>query len=111
MVYINSRGEVIDETRPTPSNIFWRIIEFFVLFFKSLIGIEDKPDKKNEDRGTGPGSGSGGFFGGGGGGGGTKKPGDGKGSGPRQFGPRGFRSITDLPPPPMVGGCSGGACG
>lgn len=108
MVYINSRGEVVDDTRTTPSNIFWRIIQFFVLFFKSLVGIEDKPDKKNEDRGTGSGSSSGGFFGGGGG---AKKPSDGKGGGPRQFGPRGFRSITDLPPPPVVGGCSGGACG
>lgn len=111
MVYINSRGEVMDDTRPTPTNIFWRVIAFFVLFFKSLVGIEDKPDKKNDDRTRGGATGSsGGFFGGGGSGPGN----DNKGSGPRKFGPRGFKSITDLsppPPPPMMGGCSGGACG
>lgn len=110
MVYINSRGEVVDNTRPSPTNIFWRFITFIVLFFKSLVGIEDKPDKKNEGpRGGSAPSSGGGFFGGGGSG----KPGDGKG-GPRKFGPRGFKSVTDLtppPPPPMMGGCSGGACG
>lgn len=115
MVYINSKGEVVDETQSTPTNIFWRFITFFVLFFKSLIGIEDRPDKKNDDKtkgGSRPTSG--GFYGGGGsgggGGGGNSKPGDGT----RKFGPRGFKSITDLsppPPPPMMGGCSGGACG
>lgn len=108
MVYINSRGEVVDDTRPTPSNIFWKFITFILLFFKSLVGIEDKPDKKKEDRlGGGSGPTSGGFHGGG-----SSKPGDSKGS--RKFGPRGFKTITDLsspPPPPMMGGCSGGACG
>lgn len=108
MVYINSRGEVIDDSRPTPTNIFWKVVMFFVLFFKTLVGIEDKPDKKNDDgRGPTPGGSSGGFFGGGGGG---SKPSD-NDKGPRKFGPRGFKSITDLSPPPMPGGCSGGACG
>lgn len=116
MVYINSKGEVVDETQATPTNIFWRFITFFILFFKTLIGIEDKPDKKNDDRSRGgstgaggsTGGGGGGFFGGGGGG--NEKP----GNGDRKFGPRGFKSITDLtppPPPPMMGGCSGGGCG
>jgi len=110
MVYINSRGEVVDDTKPTVTNIFWRIVAFFVLFFKTLVGIEDKVDKKNDDRPVGRTSGSqggGGFFGGGGSGPGN----DNKGSGPRKFGPRGFKSITDLPPPPPPMGCSGGACG
>jgi hypothetical protein len=108
MVYINSRGEVVDDTRATPANIFWKLITFFVLFFKTLIGIEDSSSKKNDNLGRGPApgnSGGGGFFGGGGGG----KPSDNKG--PRKFGPKGFKSITDLTPPPMMGGCSGGACG
>lgn len=110
MVYINSRGEVVDESRPTPSNIFWKIITFFVLFFKSLVGIEDTSGKKNDNRGRGPAPGSNsGFFGGGGSGGG--RPGDGDGKGTRKFGPRGFKSVTDLAPPPPPMGCSGGSCG
>lgn len=114
MVYINSRGEVVDDTRPSPTNIFWKFITFIVLFFKSLIGIEEKPDKKKDDNIGGSGPVSGGFFGGGGGGrpgGGSGGPSDNKGN--RKFGPRGFKSVTDLSPPPtpMMGGCSGGACG
>lgn len=109
MVYINSRGEVVDDTRPSPVNIFWKFIAFITLFFKSLIGIEDRPDKKKDGNNEGSRPKPSGFFGGGGSGG---KPGDSKG--PRKFGPRGFKSITDLSPPPappMMGGCSGGACG
>lgn len=114
MVYINSRGEVVDDTRRTATNIFWRFIEFVVMFFKSLVGIEDKPNSKKDDNVGGSGPISSDFYGGGGGGGG--RPG-GSGSndnkGQRKFGPRGFKSITDLSPPPtpMMGGCSGGACG
>lgn len=108
MVYINSRGEVVDDTRPSPTNIFWKIITFFVLFFRSLLGIEDKPDKKNDDRNRRGTTGfSSGFFGGGGGGGGPSN--DNKGSGSRKFGPRGFKSVTDLPPAPPP--CAAGACG
>ena len=112
MVYINSRGEVVDDSQPTANNIFWRFITFFVLFFKSLIGIEDSPDRKNDDKGRGssarPGGSGGGFFGGGGGS--SRPSGDNRGT--RKFGPRGFKSVTDLPPPPpMMGGCSGGGCG
>lgn len=114
MVYINSKGEVVDDTRSTPTNIFWRFINFFVLFFTSLIGFENRVDKKNDDRDRGGSSRPGGSTGGGGGGffggGGNNKPGDDKGT--RKFGPRGFKSITDLaPPPPTMGGCSGGSCG
>lgn len=105
MVYINSRGEVIDDTASTPTNTFWKIITFFILFFKSMLGFEDKPNKKDGKNIGGSRSMSGGFHGGGG------SSGDSKGE--RKFGPRGFKSITDLSPPPtpMVGGCSGGACG
>lgn len=108
MVYINSRGEVVDDSTNTPMNIFWRVITFLVLYFKSLVGIEEKSDKKNDGR-PNAGSNSGGFFGGGGNGGG----GSNSAKGSRKFGPRGFKSITDLSPPPtpMAGGCSGGACG
>lgn len=110
MVYINSRGEVVDDTTRSPTNIFWKFITFIVLFFKSLIGIEDKPNKKDDNIG-GSGPVSSGFFGGGGGGG---RPGGGSGGndnkGTRKFGPRGFKSITDLPPPPATT-CAGGACG
>lgn len=110
MVYINSKGEVVDDSRPSPMNSFWKFITFIVLFFKSLIGIEDKPDKKKDDNigGSGPITGSGSFRPGGGGGGSGGKPSD---QGPRKFGPRGFKSILDLPPPPPPMGCSGGACG
>lgn len=113
MVYINSRGEVVDDTQSTPVNIFWKVINFFVLFFKSLVGIEDRIDKRDDDRsrGTRP-TGSAGGGNGFSGGGGNSKPND--DNRPRKFGPRGFKSITDLTPPPappMMGGCSGGACG
>lgn len=107
MVYINSRGEVIDDSRPSPTNIFWKVVTFIVLFFKSLIGIEDATTarKKDDDLGRPKYS----FPSGGGGGSGGS---GGSGGGPRKFGPRGFKSVTDLPPPPMpMGGCAGGACG
>lgn len=110
MVYINSRGEVVDDTTASPTNIFWKFITFIVMFFKSLVGIEDRPHKKNDGNIGGSGPISGGFYGGG-------KPGGGSGGsdtkgGPRKFGPRGFKSITDLSPPPTpMGGCSGGVCG
>lgn len=77
--------------------------------FKSLVGIEERPDKKNDGNIGGSGPVSGGFFGGGGGGGGGGSNSNNKG--PRKFGPKGFKSITDLPPPPPSMGCSGGACG
>lgn len=112
MVYINSRGEVVDDSAPTPSNIIWKFITFFVLFFKSLVGIEDKPAKKDDKNigGSGPITSN---FHGGGGGGGRPSGGSSGPKGTRKFGPRGFKSITDLSPPPtpMMGGCSGGACG
>lgn len=113
MVYINSRGEVVDDTRPTPQNIFWKFITFIVMFFKSLVGIEDKPNNKKDDNIGGSGPVSSNFYGGGGGGGNWKPGGGGSDKGPRKFGPRGFKSITDLSPPPtpMMGGCSGGGCG
>lgn len=28
---LNLGGEVVDDTRPTPTNIFWKVIAFFVL--------------------------------------------------------------------------------
>ena len=101
----------MDNTSPTATNIFWKVIAFIMMFFKSLVGIEDKLDKKNDNKSrSGPAGSSGGFFGGGGGGSGPAN--DNKRGGPRKFGPRGFKSITDLaPPPPPMGGCSGGACG
>lgn len=115
MVYINSKGEVVDDSRPSPTNIFWKIITFFVLFFKSLIGIDTAPDKKKDNDIGGSGSIKGGFSGGSGGGGsggggGPKPPGDPKG-GLRKFGPRGFKTISDIRSPPPMGGCAGGACG
>lgn len=87
--------------------------------FKSLVGIEDKPDRSKDDNIGGSGPVSGGFYGGGGGSGGRPGGGGGGGGGgsssdkgQRKFGPRGFKSITDLTPPPRpMGGCSGGACG
>lgn len=110
MVYINSRGEIIDDSRPSPTNIFWKFVTFIVLFFKSLVGIEDTPNRKKDDNvgGSGPISG---FFGGGGGGG-RPSGGPDNNRGPRKFGPRGFKSITELSPPPTpMMGCSGGGCG
>lgn len=103
----------MDDTRPSPTNIFWKFITFIVMFFKSLIGIEDRPDKKNDGNIGGSGPVSGGFYGGGGSGGRPGGGGSDNKGGPRKFGPRGFKSITDLSPPPtpMMGGCSGGACG
>lgn len=112
MVYINSRGEVIDDSRASPVNIFWKIVNFIILFFKSLIGIEDKPDKKNDSNIGGSGPVSGGFYGGGGGGKPNGSGGPSNSNGNRKFGPRGFKSITDLSPPPTpMMGCSGGGCG
>lgn len=108
MVYINSHGEVVDDSRPSPTNVIWKFITFIILFFRSLVGLEDKPNKKNDNIG-GSGPISGGFGGGGNGG----RPGGGPSNdskkGPRGFGPRGFKSILDLPPTPSP--CSGGACG
>ena len=67
-------------------------------------------DTKKDDRASArPSTYSSGFNGGGGGGG---KPSD-DSKGPRKFGPRGFKSVTDLSPPPtpMMGCSSGGCCG
>lgn len=112
MVYINSRGEVVDDNRASPANFFWRFITFIILFFKSLAGIEDHPNSKKDDNigGSGPVSGRNNGGGGGGrpgGGGGGRPSNDDKR--PKGFGPRGFKSITDLPPTPSP--CAGGACG
>lgn len=86
----------------------------YSISFKSLIGLEDKPNKKKDDNigGSGPISGGfgGGGSGGGGGGGSGGRKGPGNDPGTRKFGPKGFRSITDLPPPAMPS-CCGSSCG
>lgn len=78
-----------------------------------MIGIDTAIAKKRDSDIGGSGPISGGFNGGGGGGGGgsgPKPPGDPKG-GLRKFGPRGFKTISDIRSPPPMGGCAGGACG
>nr|XP_023016055.1 glycine-rich selenoprotein-like [Leptinotarsa decemlineata] len=117
MVYVNN-GQV---HQSPPWNfqriirLFDGIIMFFVLFFKSLVGIdnissvEDRSGRSGTFRGSGRGGGGGGGGWGSGGGGGRPYGPGGGGGGGGAGGPR-FKTMRDINPP-TVGGCAGGSCG
>lgn len=107
MVYINSRGEILEQepiTWKTPFKIVLRFVWFFINFFLTLFGLSDRSDSMKRyflgssgyssgggnDGGHGPGGGGGGGYGGG-------RP----------------RRIATLPRNSPIGmsTCPGGSCG
>ncbi|KAG5888620.1 hypothetical protein JTB14_022636 [Gonioctena quinquepunctata] len=111
MVYVNN-GQVYQSPPWTFQRLlkfFDGIIMFFVLFFKTLVGLDSVQDRSSGSR-TFRGSGGGGTSGWGSGGGGGGRPfGPGGGGGGGAGGPR-FKTMRDINPP-TVGGCAGGSCG
>ncbi|KAH9525946.1 uncharacterized protein LOC124495559 [Dermatophagoides farinae] len=110
MVYINSRGEIVDHepiTWKTPFKFLLRFIWFFINFFLTLFGMSDRSDSMKRYF-----LGSSGYSSGGGGGGGNDYPGGGGGGGVGGFGGR-PRRIATLPRNSPIGmsTCPGGSCG
>ncbi|XP_045465049.1 glycine-rich selenoprotein-like [Harmonia axyridis] len=106
MVYIARDGTVCENPPwgiDRIGQLFSGLINFVVLFFQTLVGLDTSQKSTQKSGGSSFRSGGGG--GGGGGGGRPFGPGGGGGSGPKKF-----MTLRDVNPP-TVGGCPGGACG
>ncbi|XKL69595.1 hypothetical protein PGB90_007364 [Kerria lacca] len=102
MVYIASDGTIKNGPRPWGmkriSDTFWSFIDAVGLFIETLLPFPVTLSNRSIRS-----SGSGSSF----------QPSSGRRSGPSNRPTGGFRTISDIAPPPMCsgGGCSGGGCG